>query len=227
MTSVVDWVVGLMRLIGAPGVGVATALETVFRPSPPRSSSPSPGSPRARGTTGSSPPSRGRLRGRSSGRSSSTTPVRPGCRAAVPRGRAPAARARQGRGAGDRLVRAARPDGGLRGQVRAGGAQPDLDPGGDPADAARAVHRLHHRGEPGVERRPDRRRLRARRPVARGRAARGATSPPPSTSCSRPASPSSWPGGGCGGPPAPSPPWTEHATRGPRNALAPTATARC
>ena len=34
MTSVVDWVVGLMRLIGAPGVGVATALETVFPPIP-------------------------------------------------------------------------------------------------------------------------------------------------------------------------------------------------
>lgn len=34
MTPVVDWTVGLMRLIGAPGVGVATALETVFPPIP-------------------------------------------------------------------------------------------------------------------------------------------------------------------------------------------------
>lgn len=34
MTSVYDWVVEVMRLIGAPGVGVATALETVFPPVP-------------------------------------------------------------------------------------------------------------------------------------------------------------------------------------------------
>ena len=34
MTSVVDWVVAVMRTIGAPGVGVATALETVFPPVP-------------------------------------------------------------------------------------------------------------------------------------------------------------------------------------------------
>ena len=34
MTPVIDWVVGLMRVIGAPGVGVATALETVFPPIP-------------------------------------------------------------------------------------------------------------------------------------------------------------------------------------------------
>ncbi len=34
MGSVYDWVVGLMRWIGAPGVGVATALETVFPPLP-------------------------------------------------------------------------------------------------------------------------------------------------------------------------------------------------
>ena len=34
MGSVVDWVVGLMRAIGAPGVGVATAVETVFPPVP-------------------------------------------------------------------------------------------------------------------------------------------------------------------------------------------------
>lgn len=34
MSSVTDWVVGLMRLVGAPGVGVATALETVFPPVP-------------------------------------------------------------------------------------------------------------------------------------------------------------------------------------------------
>ena len=34
MTGVLDWVVGLMRAIGAPGVGVATALETVFPPVP-------------------------------------------------------------------------------------------------------------------------------------------------------------------------------------------------
>jgi membrane protein DedA with SNARE-associated domain len=34
VSSVYDWIVGLMRLIGAPGVGVATALETVFPPIP-------------------------------------------------------------------------------------------------------------------------------------------------------------------------------------------------
>lgn len=34
MSSVVDWVVAVMRAIGAPGVGVATALETVFPPVP-------------------------------------------------------------------------------------------------------------------------------------------------------------------------------------------------
>ena len=34
MSSVLDWVVSLMRTIGAPGVGVATALETVFPPVP-------------------------------------------------------------------------------------------------------------------------------------------------------------------------------------------------
>lgn len=34
MTSVLDWVVCIMRTIGAPGVGVATALETVFPPVP-------------------------------------------------------------------------------------------------------------------------------------------------------------------------------------------------
>ena len=34
MTAVVDWVVAVMRTIGAPGVGVATALETVFPPVP-------------------------------------------------------------------------------------------------------------------------------------------------------------------------------------------------
>ena len=34
MGSVVDWVVAVMRTIGAPGVGVATALETVFPPVP-------------------------------------------------------------------------------------------------------------------------------------------------------------------------------------------------
>ncbi|UAL30758.1 DedA family protein [Nocardioides rotundus] len=34
MDTVVDWLVELMRLIGAPGVGVATALETVFPPIP-------------------------------------------------------------------------------------------------------------------------------------------------------------------------------------------------
>jgi membrane protein DedA with SNARE-associated domain len=32
--SVYDWILGLMRLIGAPGVGVATAVETVFPPVP-------------------------------------------------------------------------------------------------------------------------------------------------------------------------------------------------
>lgn len=34
MSSVYDWIVEVMRLIGAPGVGVATALETVFPPIP-------------------------------------------------------------------------------------------------------------------------------------------------------------------------------------------------
>ena len=34
MSTVLDWVVALMRTIGAPGVGVATALETVFPPVP-------------------------------------------------------------------------------------------------------------------------------------------------------------------------------------------------
>lgn len=34
MSTVLDWVVSLMRTIGAPGVGVATALETVFPPVP-------------------------------------------------------------------------------------------------------------------------------------------------------------------------------------------------
>jgi membrane protein DedA with SNARE-associated domain len=34
MSTVLDWVVVLMRTIGAPGVGVATALETVFPPVP-------------------------------------------------------------------------------------------------------------------------------------------------------------------------------------------------
>ncbi|GMA21510.1 DedA family protein [Arsenicicoccus piscis] len=34
MSAIVDWIVGLMAVIGAPGVGVATALETVFPPIP-------------------------------------------------------------------------------------------------------------------------------------------------------------------------------------------------
>lgn len=34
MQGIVEWVVGVMELIGAPGVGVATALETVFPPIP-------------------------------------------------------------------------------------------------------------------------------------------------------------------------------------------------
>lgn len=34
MSSVLDWLVSLMRTIGAPGVGFATALETVFPPVP-------------------------------------------------------------------------------------------------------------------------------------------------------------------------------------------------
>lgn len=34
MSTIYDWVIGIMRLIGAPGVGVATALETVFPPVP-------------------------------------------------------------------------------------------------------------------------------------------------------------------------------------------------
>jgi membrane protein DedA with SNARE-associated domain len=34
MGSVLDWVVTIMRTLGAPGVGVATALETVFPPVP-------------------------------------------------------------------------------------------------------------------------------------------------------------------------------------------------
>jgi membrane protein DedA with SNARE-associated domain len=34
VTEVIDWIVWVMRTIGAPGVGVATALETVFPPVP-------------------------------------------------------------------------------------------------------------------------------------------------------------------------------------------------
>jgi membrane protein DedA with SNARE-associated domain len=34
MSTVLDWVLTVMRTIGAPGVGVATALETVFPPVP-------------------------------------------------------------------------------------------------------------------------------------------------------------------------------------------------
>ena len=34
MAPVIDWIVWVMRTIGAPGVGVATALETVFPPLP-------------------------------------------------------------------------------------------------------------------------------------------------------------------------------------------------
>lgn len=34
MAPILDWIVGVMRLVGAPGVGVATALETVFPPVP-------------------------------------------------------------------------------------------------------------------------------------------------------------------------------------------------
>ncbi|WP_245156005.1 DedA family protein [Nocardioides sp. 503] len=34
MSSLLDWLVGLMRAVGAPGVGFATALETVFPPVP-------------------------------------------------------------------------------------------------------------------------------------------------------------------------------------------------
>jgi membrane protein DedA with SNARE-associated domain len=34
MDAVLDWVVGLMRTLGAPGVGLATLLETVFPPVP-------------------------------------------------------------------------------------------------------------------------------------------------------------------------------------------------
>jgi membrane protein DedA with SNARE-associated domain len=34
VSSVLDWIVEVMRTIGAPGVGVATALETVFPPVP-------------------------------------------------------------------------------------------------------------------------------------------------------------------------------------------------
>ena len=34
MAQVIDWIVWVMRTIGAPGVGVATALETVFPPLP-------------------------------------------------------------------------------------------------------------------------------------------------------------------------------------------------
>lgn len=34
VSSVYDWILATMRLIGAPGVGVATALETVFPPIP-------------------------------------------------------------------------------------------------------------------------------------------------------------------------------------------------
>jgi membrane protein DedA with SNARE-associated domain len=34
MSTVLDWIVTVMRTIGAPGVGVATALESVFPPVP-------------------------------------------------------------------------------------------------------------------------------------------------------------------------------------------------
>jgi membrane protein DedA with SNARE-associated domain len=34
VSSLLDWLVGLMRTVGAPGVGFATALETVFPPVP-------------------------------------------------------------------------------------------------------------------------------------------------------------------------------------------------
>ena len=34
MSTLTDWIVWLMRTVGAPGVGVATALETVFPPVP-------------------------------------------------------------------------------------------------------------------------------------------------------------------------------------------------
>jgi membrane protein DedA with SNARE-associated domain len=34
VSSLLDWLVGLMRAVGAPGVGFATALETVFPPVP-------------------------------------------------------------------------------------------------------------------------------------------------------------------------------------------------
>jgi membrane protein DedA with SNARE-associated domain len=34
MSSVLDWVVEVMKVLGAPGVGIATALETVFPPVP-------------------------------------------------------------------------------------------------------------------------------------------------------------------------------------------------
>ena len=34
MEAVLDWVVLVMRTVGAPGVGLATALETVFPPVP-------------------------------------------------------------------------------------------------------------------------------------------------------------------------------------------------
>lgn len=34
MDGVINWVIGLMRVLGAPGVGVAIALETVFPPIP-------------------------------------------------------------------------------------------------------------------------------------------------------------------------------------------------
>ena len=34
MGSVLDWVVEVMKVLGAPGVGIATALETVFPPVP-------------------------------------------------------------------------------------------------------------------------------------------------------------------------------------------------
>lgn len=34
MNGVIEWVIGLMRVLGAPGVGIAIALETVFPPIP-------------------------------------------------------------------------------------------------------------------------------------------------------------------------------------------------
>jgi hypothetical protein len=72
LDGVVGWVVGLMDALGAPGVGVAIALENVFPPLPSEVFLPLAGSPRPAGNWAWSPRSPGRRSARSSERSPST-----------------------------------------------------------------------------------------------------------------------------------------------------------